>query len=227
MLLFLHGFLGQKEDWDPLLKFLPATLPIRALDLPYEAEDIALAIQKSIPKATLVIGYSAGGRIALELKDRFPKAYEKIIAISAHPGLKNETEKQARWKVDLEWINLLKNFSMETFLEKWYSQPLFSSFKKHPDFHTILQRRKMQNPAHLIHFLEHYSLAKKTALEMAPSTIFVYGKEDLKYAELYRTLAQVKKIFAIENAGHAAHLENPKACANVILGALDEYNRNR
>lgn len=216
MLLFLHGFLGQKEDWDPLLRHLPG-LNVQCIDLPYEAVDIAAAVKAMAPTAKAVIGYSAGGRLALELKARFPNDYGKIIALSAHPGLKTDEEKKARWSTDQEWIKLLKTAPFEEFLKKWYAQDLFMSLRNHPHFNSILQRRKTQNPSHLAHFLEQFSLGKKDAPEIDPSTIFVYGKEDLKYAQHYR----IFEAFAIENAGHAVHLENPKACAKIILGAID------
>lgn len=95
MLLFLHGFLGQKEDWEPLLAHLPV-LDISCIDLPYQATDIAVAVKEIAQTAKIVVGYSAGGRLALELKARFPNDYGKVIALSAHPGLKTEEEKQAR-----------------------------------------------------------------------------------------------------------------------------------
>lgn len=222
MLLFLHGFLGQKEDWEPLLSYLPPCETC-CIDLPYDAEEMVLAIRKLAPKAKMVVGYSAGGRLALELKARFPKEYGRVIALSAHPGLTSEEEKRARLETDKQWIDLLKNAPLEEFLEKWYDQPLFSSLRKHPQFSSILSRRKSQNPLHLAHFLEQHSLAKKTVPQIDPSTIFVCGKEDLKYVNLYRKLFASENIFTIENAGHAVHLEQPKRCAEIIKGAIDEH----
>ena len=221
MLLFLHGFLGQKEDWEPLIQLLPCDCC--CIDLPYEEDDIALAIQKQFPKAKMVVGYSAGGRIALELKARFPKSYSRIIALSAHPGLKTEAEINARLKIDQEWINLLNTAPLEQFLDKWYDQELFQSLKNHPHFPSIFSRRAAQNPAHLAHFLERYSLAKKKPPEIDPSTIFISGKEDLKYVDLYHRMCPKINFFTIENAGHAVHLENPVGCAEIIKGALDDH----
>jgi len=222
MLLFLHGFLGQKEDWEPLLSYLPASMG-KAIDLPLTAEDIALAIKKQIPKASCLIGYSAGGRIALELKARFPDDYGRVIALSAHPGLSSEEEKQTRWKIDQEWISMLKSAPFEHFLQKWYCQELFTNLKKCDAFDAMLARRKNQNPLHLAQFLERNSIAKKKRFEIFPNTIFAHGKEDLKYEKLYRRLTETEKIFTIEKASHAVHLENPQACAKIIQGVLDEH----
>jgi len=221
MILFLHGFLGQKEDWDPLLTHLPSSLPICTLNLPLTATDIALAVHTQVPSARCIIGYSAGGRIALELKHRFPTNYNRVIAISAHPGLKTEEERKARLITDEKWISLLKHAPFDQFLEKWYSQELFQTLKAHPHFPDLLLRRKNQNPHDLAHFLEHFSLAIQTPPNITPNTIWIHGKEDLKYAALYRTLSG--KIFSIDNAGHAPHIENSKACAEVILGAINDH----
>ncbi len=229
MLLFLHGFLGQKEDWDFLRAQLP--FPSCAIDLPGHgespiAEDIALAVKGQIPSADFVIGYSAGGRVALELKERFPKDFGKLILISAHTGLKSEEERKERWKIDQQWIEMLTCAPFESFLEKWYDQKLFQSLKNSTYFSALLERRKKQNPTFLAQFLLQYSIAKKKPSQVYPGTIFICGEEDLKYATAYRRLNRLHTTYEIKNAGHAIHLENPKACAKVIEKEINEYYRN-
>jgi len=219
MLLFLHGFLGQKEDWDPLLSHLPVRA--KAIDLPGHgscpmADDIALAVKTQVPKATCVVGYSAGGRIALELKQRFPDDFQSIILLSAHPGLSSEEDRKLRRAKDAIWIENLLSLPFEEFLEKWYNQELFTSFKNSPHFQATLQRRKTQNPTLLAQFLKQYSIADKTPSQVPESTILVYGMQDLKYERLYRKLGRIETTHAIKNAGHAVHLENPAPCAKVI-----------
>ncbi|NGX47053.1 MAG: 2-succinyl-6-hydroxy-2,4-cyclohexadiene-1-carboxylate synthase [Chlamydiae bacterium] len=226
MILFLHGFLGQKEDWDPLLSYLP--FPTKAIDLPGHGKspmalDIALAVKEQVPSAPFVVGYSAGGRIALELKMRFPKDYGELILLSAHPGLTNKQERKKRMEQDQQWIEMLAREPFDHFLEKWYDQKLFQSFKKSGQFSALLKRRKQQNPAHLAQFLMQYSIARKKPSEVPPDAILIHGEEDLKYERVYRKLTRVNKVYPIKNAGHAVHLENPKACAEVI----DEHYRKR
>ena len=224
MLLFLHGFLGQKEDWDPLLSFLPRTLNTHALDLPGHGdapivEDIILAIKEQVKQADIIVGYSAGGRIALELKSRFPDAYGQVVVLSSHPGVLTEREHQSR----KQWAQMLQELPFDRFLEKWYDQKLFQSLKAHPIFPSLFQRRKRQNSTALAQFFDQMSLLKKTAPEIFPNTIFLYGKQDLKYAELCRKLSLLEHV-KIENAGHALHLENPKAAAAAIERILHEHN---
>ncbi|NGX37822.1 MAG: 2-succinyl-6-hydroxy-2,4-cyclohexadiene-1-carboxylate synthase [Chlamydiae bacterium] len=225
MLLFLHGFLGQKEDWDPLFSHLPPTLKPCAIDLPGHGkapmvDDIALAIKQQVNSADIIVGYSAGGRLALELKSRFPDAFGKVIALSTHPGSLCEKEMKTRNM----WAQMLRSIPLDHFLEKWYDQELFQSLKRHPIFPSMLARRKNQNPSSLSQFFMEFSRVKKTAPQVFPETVFIYGEEDLKYAELYRKLFPIEQI-KIENAGHALHLENPKTTAQVIERLVHEHSR--
>jgi 2-succinyl-6-hydroxy-2,4-cyclohexadiene-1-carboxylate synthase len=223
MLLFLHGFLGQKEDWDPLISHLD--LPVKALDLPGHGKapftpDIALAVKQQVPSARCLVGYSAGGRVALELFHRFPGNYERLVLISAHPGLKEE-ERPARREIDAAWLECLQNEPYHTFLEKWYDQPLFTSLKSCLAFSSTLERRQTQNPHMLAQFFQHYSVANREALEVPTGALLLCGEQDLKYEKLYRTLGPENNR-TVPNAGHAAHIENPAFCAKVIY----EYYRN-
>jgi len=223
MLVFLHGFLGQKEDWNLLFSHLSPTISKRAIDLPGHGEvpftpDIAEKVHEQIGPTKILVGYSAGGRLALELKTRYPNDFEKVIAISAHTGLQTEQERAKRWQIDQKWIHMLQTEPFDRFLDAWYQQPLFDSLAKYPSFSAMLQRRKKADSKALAQFLEVFSPAKKTPPEIFPGTFFLFGEEDLKYEKLYHTLPS----FGIPNAGHAVHLEAPKVCAKVIEGIIDD-----
>lgn len=217
--LFLHGFLGQKEDWNPLFSHM--NRKGYAIDLPGHgnapmSDDIAQAIQDQIPAADVLIGYSAGGRVALELKERFPQNYSRLILISTYFEMMNEEERNKRWIQDRQWIEFLNTSSLEAFLNKWYDQELFQPLKKNPIFPELFLRRKDQNPKFLAQFLSQYSVAKQKTKTLPSDAILIYGEEDLKYRSAYRKLAHLHSVYEIKNAGHAVHLENPKALAAII-----------
>lgn len=151
-----------------------------------------------------------GGRIAL----RYPNP--KIL-LSAHPGLQTDQEKADRLKIDELWIQRLQQEPLEKFLEAWYAQPLFDSLRKHPEFSNILLRRQQQDPRELADMLAQESLAHQEY--MIPSNaIFLHGELDTKYAKLYQHLKITS--MQIPHAGHAAHLENTKGCAETIREVL-------
>jgi 2-succinyl-6-hydroxy-2,4-cyclohexadiene-1-carboxylate synthase len=65
MIVFLHGFLGQKSDWDQVIEWLPH--PCIAFDLPGHGSssiDFDLFSQLDKLPPFHLVGYSMGGRIA-------------------------------------------------------------------------------------------------------------------------------------------------------------------
>jgi 2-succinyl-6-hydroxy-2,4-cyclohexadiene-1-carboxylate synthase len=197
LLSFLHGFLGSPQDWEGVIEHLPE----------YSCEALSYPFQ--IPSNSILIGYSMGGRIAL-------RSSQPKILISTHPGLKTPEEKGYRLLQDQYWIQKLRQGHLESFLQDWYAQPLFEFLRNHPGFPKILSRRLQQDPFVLAQMLEQESLAHQ---EFTLSEgVFLHGALDQKYAQLYRDL-QISSI-EISSAGHAAHLENPKGCADAIRQAI-------
>lgn len=212
-LTFLHGFLGDKQDWHPLISALGNAYECQTIDPFQEIDKI---------NSRILVGYSMGGRIALQLKQRFPKRFDQLILLSSHPGILSEEEKQARWKEDLQWIHLLETETIQAFLEKWYSQKIFESLKKQSDlFQETIKRRQKQDAQYLAKILRNYSLSKLPQPKIFPETIFFYGEHDLKYARIYHKLPSFIKVVKIRDSGHAIHLENPSGCARKIKGVLN------
>lgn len=190
-LYFLHGFAGSVDDWQEVISLLPD----------YECKSLPYPF--ILPSRGVLIGYSMGGRIALQAE--MPK-----LLISAHPGLKTEEEKSVRKAQEELWIEKLKTLSLQQFFDHWYAQPLFSSLKRHPNFPRILERRLKNDPVVLIEQLKSHSLACQKSLPR--NAIFLHGEYDDTYKKLYAGIASHE----IPHAGHACHLENPQATAEKI-----------
>jgi 2-succinyl-6-hydroxy-2,4-cyclohexadiene-1-carboxylate synthase len=201
---FLHGFLGSPQDWEGVIGHLPE----------YSCEALSYPFQ--IPRGTILIGYSMGGRIALRSSN--PK-----IVLSTHPGLQTPEKKAQRLEHDREWIRMLEQGSLEDFLKTWYAQPLFDSLRNHPEFPKIFSRRLKQDPQVLAKMLSQESLAHQEFTHS--EAIFLHGQLDKKFVQLYQDL----KIPSLEipNAGHAAHLENPKGCAEAIRQGIRVIENSR
>lgn len=229
-LVFLHGFLGCKEDFVPLVSKLETNYYCICLDLPGHGssvmqenalESIVSTLSHLNITSTDFVGYSMGGRICLELYQKYPTLYKKMIILSSHPGLKNQEEKDARWQEDLKWVDLLENRSLDEFLNAWYEQPLFAHFKKTGLFANVLKRRQKQNPNGLAEMLKTFSLAKQDHI-IPPSALFLYGEEDLKYETLYRTLLKENQVKRISKSEHPVHLQNPEECATMVQEFLEK-----
>lgn len=218
-LIFLHGFLGCKEDWVPVCAGLSPFAACHALDLPghgtappiteHYLETVHAQIQSLCP-TPIVVGYSMGGRLALQLAERY--AYPHVIVLSAYIG----AETEARLKRDLEWVQKLRTMDMHAFLREWYDQPLFASLKERPELlEDIVQRRSAQDPDRMAEVLSMLSVARLPPIHTFPKRcLFLYGERDEKYKALYATLPHAR---SVSGSGHVVHLENPEQCAQHIL----------
>ncbi len=216
-LIFLHGFLGAVEDWTPMIDKLKHNFFCVALELgPLELgslETIECTLKELPLQAPAYVGYSMGGRTALQLPTIYPSAI-----LSAHIGLDTEQEKALRWEEDLRWAQMLETQPIHSFLEQWYAQPLFQSLRnQHNLFEQILKRRSQQDPLTLALILRQMSLGKQPKITAYhPKTLFLFGEEDLKYEQFYATLPKTVLKKKIPKAGHAIHLENPDGCVEAI-----------
>ncbi len=172
MLVFLHGFLGTKDDWQPLCNCLPSKFLYSAIDLPGHGTtpfsiDIIGKVKKTLDilGAKHLVGYSAGGRLALALKACFPNTFARTIVLSGHPGIANPKDRLIRYKQDLIWAKCLRTLPMQEFLDLWYMQPIFASLRKKESlFRTVIEKRLIQDPIALSLFLETFS----TGLSLPP-----------------------------------------------------------
>lgn len=211
-LIFLHGFLGALEDWEPMIDKLKRNFFCVAVEL--GSPDAIKCTLKQLPlNNPTYVGYSMGGRAVLQLSPIYPS-----IILSAHIGLDTEQEKAKRWEEDLRWAQMLETQPIHSFLEQWYAQPLFQSMRNQHDlFEQILKRRSQQDPLKLASLLRQMSLGKQPKVTAYhPRTLFLFGEEDLKYEQLYAKLPKTVLKKKISMAGHPIHLENPGECVKAM-----------
>lgn len=111
------------------------------------------------------------------------------------------------------WSQKLHSVPMDSFLRAWYNQPLFDSFRTHPRFEEVVQRRALQNPHLMAQVLTQLSLSKQPPYAPLPlPTLFLHGQRDGAYQSLCATLPSVQ----IPNAGHVLPIEAPQPCAQLI-----------
>lgn len=241
-LVFLHGFLGSKQDFSDSIALFETKYSCISFDLPGHGGaglsekpsfDVFLdnihkhLLERRIAKCHL-IGYSMGGRLALFFAKKFPDLVDKLIIVSSHLGLEDQKEKKVRLLQDNAWAEKLQNQPIEQFLTEWYNQPLFNSLRKNSRFQEILKRRSKVNPKDAAEVLQNLSLAKQKALwkdlaSFTQSMLFICGAEDEKYVSLYEKIPVGPKVqvTAIPMAGHAPHLEKPDAFAATVLQFLE------
>ena len=203
-IVFLHGFLGLPSDWEAVISYLPPCPTIK-IQLPGHGQTPFTKTFSMDPPAEKfhLVGYSMGGRLALQYARQFPHHIASLILLSTHPGLQTFQEKKIRFQEDEKWAKKLFQFPIDEFLAQWYDQPIFQSFT--PDF----SMRREHHPKALAETLLHYSLGHQN-FSQPKEALYLVGETDAKYRSIYPNAT------VIPNAGHVIHIENPKAVAKII-----------
>lgn len=114
MIHVFHGFLGSPDDF----KFLAG--PGVTLHDVYTMEEFP-----QISAEDTLIGYSLGGRIALDIADQNQYKLKKVVLINSHPGLSTDKERLFRKNFEVNILQDLKVTSMNDFMKFWNKLPIF------------------------------------------------------------------------------------------------------
>ncbi|WP_271253846.1 2-succinyl-6-hydroxy-2,4-cyclohexadiene-1-carboxylate synthase [Pseudanabaena sp. Chao 1811] len=191
-ILFLHGFMGDRDEFKQAIAFLSKQFYCVAIDLFGHGQTCLIDHNyqdlDDIPQpehyytihssADLVInfldflrldycfliGYSMGGRLALYLTIHFPQYFYKVVLESASAGLRTDAERSDRLAKDYQLATKLESGDFRQFLENWYQQPIFNSLRSHPDFQQLLEQRLKNSPSQLARSLRDLSTGMQPSL---------------------------------------------------------------
>lgn len=242
VMLLLHGFMGNCQDFQEVVSVLAERFFCLAVDLPghgktevigpeecYNIANTAQALIQLLDRLAIekcyLLGYSMGGRLALYLTLHFPSRFQKVILESASPGLKMQEARLQRLKTDLLLAQKLETGDFKEFLLNWYNQPLFQSLKTQPKFDELIERRLQNRPVELAKSLRNLgtgnqpSLWESLANNHIPILLLV-GAYDRKFIAINQemiALSQKIQLNIISNSGHNVHWENPKDYLNAMI----------
>jgi len=235
VILFLHGFLGSREDWAGLVKSFSDDYRCLLVDLPGHGEDrplhennysiqgcaqalLHLFDELDIDRAN-IMGYSMGGRLALYFAVTFPDRCHRVILESSSPGLKTKPERDERTGNDEELAAKLEREGLDVFLKQWYDKPMFATLKEHPGkLSELLEQRRRCDPGGLALSLRMMSTGKQPSLwdkltKISLPLLLLAGEQDIKFSGIARTMADLcptAEVCIIANAGHNVHMEQPE-----------------
>ncbi len=235
MIFALHGNLGSAEDFAFLQPDVAVAssrrLGIQPIDLwplsHLSLKEVAAELKRraELCQCHKLLGYSMGGRIALQALADDPDFWTHAVIISAHPGLKSEPERAQRRASDQEWAHLARTAPWSDFLAKWNAQSVFTSDHQ-PS--TINHQRLASRRENVARAFENWSLGQqedlRPHLETYPGKVtWVVGQNDLKFLALaveMRVLIPHCELVAVPNCGHRVLLEHPKVVHDLVWGAF-------
>ena len=239
IILFLHGFMGNCHDFlvviDRLSEFccLVVDLPGHGRtevkqDCNYLMQNTAQALIKLLQKLKIeqcfLVGYSMGGRLALYLTVYYPQFFQGVILESASPGLKTRSRRDRRIEHDYKLAKQLESLDYSVFLQRWYSNPLFASFVRHPDYDTAIASKLNNNPFKLAKSLRFTGLGMQPSLwNHLPSIkiplLLLVGSLDPKFLAINRQIASLSpqtNLCIVKDVGHNIHFERPTELVRLI-----------
>lgn len=239
-LLFLHGFMGSSRDWAETLEQLPEYRCI-VVDLPAHGLSAGCSADLySMPRTTLAllavldelglgycvpVGYSMGGRLALNLALAHPDRCRALVVESGSPGLASDRERKSRREWDETKACELERQGLDGFLEAWYRQPLFHSIRRNQArFASLIERRRQNNIAGLALSLRLMGTGSQDPLwNQVPGIrvpwLAVVGELDAHYRKIMQDMVSVSRkgrLATISDAGHNTHFENPTAFSRTL-----------
>ena len=190
MIRTLSGFLGLTSDWD----FLP---------WPH-----------SPTEGDVLLGYSMGGRLALQLLES--RRFRCAIVVSA--GLNAPDDDRRRR--DEEWARRFESDEWPTLMRDWNAQPVFGG-------HALARREEDYDRAELARQLREWSPAvlPPPGLESIETPVlWIAGERDAKYVDIgKRAVARLPdaELWICPDAGHRVPWEQPEPFVARLRAFLD------
>lgn len=211
-----HGFLGTRSDFS---QFNNAVVHDLYRLCEKSKDDVLGLLGAEIPAGSVLLGYSFGGRLAMQLFLQNPDKYKQCIVISSHCGLKDKAAKMQRVLFDQKCADKLRELEEQEFLNGWNSQALF-------EFDRPITQFPIKDKNVLARFFTEFGLSTQDYLidelmDFKDKIHFIYGEKDSKYLDYAQSNIKGMgfKTDILPNLGHRV-LQNG---SNEVLKIVRQY----
>jgi 2-succinyl-6-hydroxy-2,4-cyclohexadiene-1-carboxylate synthase len=233
----LHGFGQTARCWGALPDALTPYYEVvrldapghgdtggEGVDLPATADLIADAAGPAV-----YVGYSMGGRMALQLAVDRPDVVRGLVVVGGTPGIEDDAERAARRDADHALAQRIRDEGVDAFIHYWLDLPLFAGLPAEGRFEGERRRNTAEG---LATSLERAGTGSQAPLWVRLAAIdvpvlLVAGQDDPRYVEIaLRTGAAIgpgSELSLITDAGHSVHLEQPARFAGALRGWLASW----
>ena len=233
----LHGSLQTASVWKEIGNAIESKLgsiQVEAVNL-YETDYKSFGhwrehFYKKVEEQTkgepsLLLGYSMGGRLAMNALVNNPGMWSGGIVVGADPGLISHDARTNQLQNDLEWARRFRTEDIEKLLNEWDSLPVFCG-----RLNCASREIPELDSEKISRFFDVFSKARQPyMLPMlkklkTPPLLYISGWDDLKYTEIGEVLSsdclQIHNK-VIPNAGHRVPWENRDAFVSEVSVFID------
>lgn len=245
-LYFFHGFLGQTSDWSEVLYSMQNSqnIVVHLVNLwDHESLSPSEPLKSWANKFNhwasqqqgkhYLVGYSMGGRLALQVFHADPSLWNRVMIVSANTGLtsgvggdvNSSTERQERWAADQKWAQRFRQDNWSNLLKDWNSQLAFQGSVNEPE-----RAEDQYDREALAQALTQWSLALQGDLlpgiaEHGDRCHWVVGSRDQKYLQIAQSVKdrcpQIP-VQVIEGSAHRILFDQPQKLAECIEQMLQK-----
>jgi 2-succinyl-6-hydroxy-2,4-cyclohexadiene-1-carboxylate synthase len=223
----IPGFMQRGSAWAPVAERLRAPDGAVCLDHREHSLEGRLAEIAAAGDGAVLVGYSLGGRLALRAAVREPARYRGLVTVGATAGIDEPGARSARAEADERLASWMEAAPIEDIVAIWERQPLFA------DQSDALVEE--QRPGRLSHEPAELAMLLRTAgqgvlepvwgelLTLDLPVLAIAGARDEGYVRAAERIADTAprgRAAIVEEAGHAAHLQQPDAVAHLIAEVL-------
>ncbi len=248
----LHGFTGNADDWAPFVPALVAGRTVIALDLlghgasarpadparytlDRQAADVADLVTALATAPAILVGYSYGARIALQVARDHAAAVAGLALVSPSAGIADPAERAARRTSDEALAEDLEREGIDAFVRRWADLPVFAGERRLPPaVREEHDRRRRANDARaLAAALRGAGQGAMTPLHdvlaaiRAPVAVLA-GALDAAGAARARDVAEripSATLTILDDAGHAPQREVPDRFRGWLVATLADLDR--
>ncbi len=241
--LVIHGLTGCAQAMAPLVDRLGGYRRI-AVDLPghgnsespadldrYSVDATVDALAELLVKLNATpcaaVGYSMGGRVALSLAAARPELCRSLVLVSATAGIADPPERARRRRADAALADLIAQRGLRHFVDRWTALPMWDTLRGRlgpAAWQASIRQRLACHPLGLAHSLRAAGTGSMRSLwqeldSVEAPTLLLCGELDTKFVDLAGQMARRlpnSQLIVLPDTGHAAHLEQPDACAVAI-----------
>ena len=249
-ILLLHGFTGDHSTWGDLVDLLQSNYLCIVPDIighgrsesPHEysrygLEKVSADLKQMLEALNIeqchVLGYSMGGRLALQFSVLFPECVKTLLLESASPGLLLAEEREQRMEQDHKLADRIEKEGMASFVEFWQSIPLFKTQSRLPEHKktAIFEQRMRNNEVGLANSLRGMGTGVQRSLwdelvNLQMPVLLLTGEHDEKFckiAEKMSVMLQNCEWETISEVGHAIHVEDSEMFGRIVSGFIEKW----